>query len=61
MCEKNIYWIKNFQLYGKVNINPELFYGGIFKKVGLPMKAMELRWKTSVWEGFLTSYPFQQV
>lgn len=43
MREKSIYSIKNFQLYGKVNINPELFYGGIFKKVGLPMKAMELR------------------
>ena len=51
MCEKNI-WIKNFQLYGKVNINPELFYGGIFKKVGLPMKAMELRWKHQCEKGF---------
>lgn len=30
MCKKNIYRIKNFQLYGKVNINPELFYGGVF-------------------------------
>lgn len=51
---------KEFSIVGKVNINPELFYGGILKKVGLPMKAMELRWKTSVWV-FLTSYPFQQV
>lgn len=64
MCEKNIYWVENFQLYGNVNINPELFYGGIghiFTKVGLLMKATEPRGKTSVWEVFLTSYLFQQV
>lgn len=43
-AEYNIYWIKNFQLY-ESEYQPRTFYGGIFKKVGLPMKAMELRWK----------------